>query len=63
MTKFPDIHEGYPGADSIAIIQNYINKWAKKELVFQKAEENLSHREIKAMKLNSQLEETKGKSY
>jgi hypothetical protein len=29
------------GTDSMAIIQNYINKWARKELVFRKAEENL----------------------
>jgi hypothetical protein len=28
--------------DSLAIIQNFINKWAKKELLYQKAEENLS---------------------
>jgi hypothetical protein len=28
--------------DSTAIIQKYINKWAKRELMFQKAEENLS---------------------
>lgn len=29
-------------ADSAAIIQKYINKWARRELMFQKAEENLS---------------------
>jgi hypothetical protein len=29
-------------ADSAALIQNYINKWARRELMFQKAEENLS---------------------
>lgn len=29
-------------ADSSVIIQNYINKWAKKTLMFQKAETNLS---------------------
>jgi hypothetical protein len=28
--------------DSAAIIQNYINKWAKRELLLEKAEENLS---------------------
>ncbi len=28
--------------DSLAIIRNYVNKWAKKELVFSKAEQNLS---------------------
>jgi hypothetical protein len=44
-------------ADSAAIIQNYINKWAKKELLLQKAEENLSQ----AVKsdITSQLEETR----
>ncbi len=36
------IHEGITEADSIAIIQNYINKWAKRELLLQKAEENLA---------------------
>jgi len=29
-------------ADSIALIQNYINKWAKRQLLLLKAEENLS---------------------
>ena len=29
-------------ADSAAMIQKYINKWARRELMFQKAEENLS---------------------
>jgi hypothetical protein len=29
-------------SDSVALIQNYINKWAKRELLLQKAEENLS---------------------
>ncbi len=29
-------------ADSAAVIQKYINKWARRELMFQKAEENLS---------------------
>lgn len=29
-------------ADSTAIIHNYINKWAKRELLLQKAEENLA---------------------
>jgi hypothetical protein len=38
----PLIQPGTPEADSTSIIQNYINKWAKKELLFQKAEENLS---------------------
>ena len=29
-------------SDSVALIQNYINKWAKRELLLQKAEGNLS---------------------
>ena len=29
-------------ADSAALIQSYINKWARRELMYQKAEENLS---------------------
>jgi HEPN domain-containing protein len=36
------VDPGTPEADSAAIIQNYLNKWAKKEFLFQKAEENLS---------------------
>jgi hypothetical protein len=36
------IQRGVNEADSVAIIQNYINKWAKRELLLQKAEENLS---------------------
>jgi hypothetical protein len=51
------IQTGINEADSAALIQNYINKWAKKELLVQKAEENLSP----AMKeeIASQLEETR----
>ncbi len=33
--------EGISGADSTAFVSNYINKWAKKELMFQRAEANL----------------------
>jgi hypothetical protein len=36
------IQHGVNETDSAAIIQNYINKWAKRELLLQKAEENLS---------------------
>jgi hypothetical protein len=36
------VNPGTPAADSVAIIQNYINKWAKRAFLFQKAEENLS---------------------
>ncbi|HBE40166.1 MAG TPA: hypothetical protein DDW27_03015 [Bacteroidales bacterium] len=33
---------GTPDADSTALIKNYINKWARRELMYQKAENNLS---------------------
>jgi hypothetical protein len=36
------IKPGTSAEDSSAAIQNYINRWAKKELLFQKAEENLT---------------------
>jgi len=36
------LQPGISSADSTAIVQNYINSWAKKELLFLKAEENLS---------------------
>jgi hypothetical protein len=45
------------GKDSAGIIQNYINKWAKKELVLQKAEHNLSPELKKG--IESQLKETR----
>jgi len=32
---------GTNAADSSSIVQNYLNNWAKRELLFQKAEENL----------------------
>jgi hypothetical protein len=51
------IQNGINEADSSAIIQNYINKWAKRELLFQKAEENLSP-EVRN-EIVSQLEETR----
>jgi len=53
----PLIQRDLNAADSVAIIQNYINKWAKRELLLQKAEENLSQ----AVKsdITSQLEETR----
>ncbi len=51
------IPEGISQSDSSALIQNYINKWAKRELLFQKAEENLSP----ALKdeIERQLDETR----
>jgi hypothetical protein len=44
-------------ADSAAIIQSYINKWAKRELLLQKAEENLSP-ELRT-EIAKQIEETR----
>jgi hypothetical protein len=44
-------------ADSAALIQNYINKWARRELMFQKAEENLSPDLMN--EIEKQLQETK----
>jgi hypothetical protein len=51
------IQRGVNEADSTAIIQNYINKWAKRELLLQKAEENLSP-QLKN-EISRQLEETR----
>jgi hypothetical protein len=44
-------------ADSSALIRNYINKWARRELMFQKAEENLSP-DLKN-EIEKQLQETR----
>ena len=52
------IARGASESDSIAIIQNYINKWAKREFVYQKARENLSP-EIKAA-IEKQIDITRG---
>jgi len=51
------IQSGINKTDSTALIQNYINKWAKRELLLQKAEDNLSP-ELKAEIVN-QIEETR----
>jgi hypothetical protein len=51
------IPPGTHSADSTAIIHNYINKWAKKEFLFQKAEENLSP-DLKN-EIDNQLEESR----
>jgi hypothetical protein len=51
------IQEGASKDDSTAFIQNFINRWAKKELVFQKAKDNLSP-ELKS-EIETQLEETR----
>lgn len=51
------IQHGINDEDSAALIQSYINKWARRELLLQKAEENLSP-EMKA-DLSRQMEETR----
>jgi hypothetical protein len=51
------IQPGIPETDSIAIIHSYINKWAKRALMYEKAEQNLSQ-EYRD-ELEKQLEETK----
>lgn len=45
------------GADSAVIVQNYINRWAKRELMYQKAVDNLSPG-LKA-EIEEQLNETR----
>jgi hypothetical protein len=44
-------------ADSATLYQNYINKWAKKQLILQKAEENLS--QTARNEIEKQLEENR----
>jgi hypothetical protein len=51
------IQHGINEADSVAIIQNYINKWAKRRLLLEKAEENLTP-ELKNV-IDQQIEETR----
>lgn len=48
---------GIDDADSLALIKNYINKWAKRLLVLQKAEQNLSP-ELKS-EISRQIEESR----
>ena len=43
--------------DSLNIIQNYINRWTRKELLFRKAEENLTP--ISRDEIENQLQETR----
>jgi hypothetical protein len=51
------IQHGINEADSVAIVQNYINKWAKRRLLLKKAEENLTP-EMKS-EIEKQIEETR----
>jgi hypothetical protein len=51
------IQRGVNDADSATIVQNYINKWAKRQLLLKKAEDNLTP-ELKNI-IAKQLEETR----
>jgi hypothetical protein len=51
------IQRGINEADSAALIQNFINKWAKRKLLLKKAEENLTP-DLK-YEIAQQLEETR----
>lgn len=51
------VQPGINETDSAALIQNYINKWAKRMLLLQKAEENLAA-DLK-QEIVSQVEETR----
>jgi hypothetical protein len=51
------VRESASGSDSTGVIQGYINKWARKELMFLKAEENLSD-ELKNQ-IEQQLNDTR----
>jgi uncharacterized protein YeeX (DUF496 family) len=51
------IRSGMSHEDSIAIIQNYVNRWAKRELLLQRAENNLPQETRN--EIASQLEETR----
>jgi hypothetical protein len=56
--EIPDvIQDGATKEDSIALIQNYVNRWAKRKLLLQRAEDNLSA-DLKE-EVNEQLEETR----
>jgi hypothetical protein len=51
------IQRGINDADSAALIHNYINKWAKRQLLLQKAEANLSS-DLKNQ-INKELEDSR----
>lgn len=51
------IQHGVNEADSVALFQNYINKWAKRQLLLNKAEDNLSP--FQKAEIDKQLEETR----
>ena len=51
------VQSGVNEEDSTALVQNYINKWAKRELLLQKAEDNLAPELRK--EIDTQIESTR----
>jgi hypothetical protein len=51
------IKHGVNESDSVALFQNYINKWAKRQLLLRRAEENLSP--VLKEEIDKQLEDTR----
>lgn len=47
----------YSPKDSTELVRNYIDKWIKREIMLQKAEENLSQEEL--LEITKQLQETR----
>ncbi len=52
-----NIARGLSGNDSVTVIRNYINQWAKRELIFQRAEKNIPV-DVKA-EIERQLDENR----
>jgi len=57
LDQVPKLLTGTSQPDSIAIVQNYINSWARKELLFLKAQENLSDQN--RADIENQLQDTR----
>lgn len=57
LDQIPKLLTGTSQPDSIAIVQNYINSWARKELLFLKAQENLSDQN--RTDIENQLQDTR----
>jgi len=51
------VRDSFAGSDSAAMIRNYINKWARREFLYQRAEANLSPELMK--RISEQLDETR----
>lgn len=57
LDQLPVIQPGTSTSDSTAVSQEFINRWARKELMFQKAEENLTPE--RREEIDHQLKETR----